>query len=105
MKSWLGTLALGLLLAVPAVGYAASPSVSPIGDMTLNAGTTLTVNVVAVDVDGDPITLTLALPGFAVLNARCRRWGHRDVHRDGGGGGRSGSGRDRSRHADRDGRD
>src|SRR5688572_25448647 len=69
MKSWLGTLALGLLLAVPAVGYAASPSVSPIGDMTLNAGTTLTVNVVAVDVDGDPITLTLALPGFAVLNA------------------------------------
>jgi flagellar hook capping protein FlgD/putative Ig domain-containing protein len=48
---------------------AASPSVSPIGDITINAGKTVTVNVVAVDTDNDPITLTLALPAFGVLNA------------------------------------
>jgi flagellar hook assembly protein FlgD len=49
--------------------FAASPSVSPIGDITINAGKTVTVNVVAVDTDNDPITLTLALPAFAVLHA------------------------------------
>lgn len=68
MKKLLGTLALGLLLAAPSVAHADAPSLSPISDMTVNAGGAVTLNVVAVDVDGDPITLTSTLPGFAVLN-------------------------------------
>jgi hypothetical protein len=55
---------------VPAsMAFAAAPSVSPIGDVTLNAGGTMTVNVVATDTDNDAITLTTsALPAFVTLN-------------------------------------
>ena len=58
---------LGLMPA--SLAFAAAPSVSPIGDMTLNAGTTMTVNVVAVDTDNDAITLTSSLPAFVTLNS------------------------------------
>lgn len=69
MKTLLRILALGLLLSVPSAAQAEAPSLSPISDMTLNAGGAVTVNVVAVDPDGDPISLTSTLPGFAVLNS------------------------------------
>ena len=59
--------ALGLVPA--SVAFAAAPSVSPIADMTINAGATLTVNVVAVDADADTISLTSTLPAFVTLNA------------------------------------
>ena len=59
--------ALGLLPTSAA--FAAAPSVSPIADMTINAGATLTVNVVAVDADADTISLTSTLPSFVTLNA------------------------------------
>lgn len=57
---------LGLMPA--SLAFAAAPSVSPIGDLTLNAGATMTVNVVAVDTDHDAITLTSSLPAFVTLN-------------------------------------
>ncbi|HET9252367.1 MAG TPA: putative Ig domain-containing protein [Candidatus Eisenbacteria bacterium] len=41
---------------------------SPISDVTLNEGGTATVDVAAADIDGDAITLTSTLPGFASLN-------------------------------------
>ena len=69
MKSSLKLLALGLMLLAPfATAYAQAPSLSTIPDVSVNAGTTATVNVVAVDVAGRPITLTASLPGFATLN-------------------------------------
>ena len=58
---------LGLLPA--SLAFAAAPSVSPIADLTINAGATMTVNVVAVDTDNDAITLTSSLPAFVTLNA------------------------------------
>ena len=58
--------AVGLLPA--SVAFASAPSVSPIGDVTLNAGATMTVNVVAVDTDNDSITVTSNLPAYATLN-------------------------------------
>jgi len=70
MRSAYRLLAWVAVALMPAsAAFAASPSVSPIGDMTINAGSTLSVNVVAVDTDNDPITLVLALPAFGVLNA------------------------------------
>ena len=70
MRSAFRLLAWVAVALMPAsAAFAASPSVSPIGDITINAGSTLTVNVVAVDTDNNPITLTSTLPGFALLNA------------------------------------
>jgi hypothetical protein len=72
MKASLRNLAVGLglcLLAPIATAWAQAPSLSPIPNITVNAGGTVTVNVVAVDVDGGLITLTQALPAFATLNA------------------------------------
>jgi len=57
-----------LLLAAAPVAFAAAPVVVAIPDMSLNAGTVTTVNVVAYDTDNDPITLTSSLPNYAVLN-------------------------------------
>ena len=69
MKSSLKLLALGLLLFVPfATAHAQAPSLSTIPNVSMNAGTTRTLNVVAVDVGGRPITLTSSLPTFATLN-------------------------------------
>ena len=69
MKFSLKLLALGLLLLVPfSTAHAQAPSLSTIPNVSMNAGATRTVNVVAVDVAGRPITLTASLPGFATLN-------------------------------------
>lgn len=69
MKSSFGILILGTLLLLPlSAAHAQAPSVSPISDISINAGVTLTVNVVAVDLNGDAITVTASLPGFATLN-------------------------------------
>jgi len=46
----------------------ASLSVSPIADQTVNAGGSITLNVVATDTGGGAITLTSSLPSFATLN-------------------------------------
>jgi hypothetical protein len=64
-------LALGaLLLFLPAsAALAQAPSITPIGDVTLNVGATAVVNVVAVDPNLDPITLTASGASFATLNA------------------------------------
>ena len=69
MKSCLRILVLGALLLAPVSGaYAQTVSVSEISDVTLNAGATMTLNVVAVDPNGGSITLTSSLPGFVLLN-------------------------------------
>jgi putative Ig domain-containing protein/flagellar hook capping protein FlgD/Big-like domain-containing protein len=69
MKASLRIVALGLLLLVPcASAYAQAPSLSIIPNVTVNAGETKTVSVVAVDPAGRDITLTSALPSFATLN-------------------------------------
>src|SRR5882762_511146 len=69
MKASLKLMALGLLLLVPfATAQAQAPSLSTIPNVSMNAGATLTVNVVAVDVAGRPITLTASLPSFATLH-------------------------------------
>ena len=70
MKSLLKLQLLAALLFVPlSIAHAAVPNVSPISDLFMNAGGTATVNVVAVDLDGDAITLTPTLPAFATLNS------------------------------------
>src|SRR5258705_13107227 len=51
-----------------AAAHALTPSMSPIANLSLNAGTTRTLNLVAVEPEGDPITITAALPPFAALN-------------------------------------
>jgi hypothetical protein len=38
MKAWLGTLAIGLLLAAPSVAQAECPVLAPIGDKTVTEG-------------------------------------------------------------------
>lgn len=58
-----------LLLLAASTAYAAAPVVVAIPDMSVNAGATTTINVVAYDVDGDAITLTSSLPAYATLNA------------------------------------
>ena len=69
MKASLKLLALGLFLFAPfATAYAQAPSLTTIPNISVNAGVTATVNVVAVDVAGRPITLTSALPSFGTLN-------------------------------------
>jgi len=67
MKSLLRSFILGLLLLSPLAASAQSPTVSAISDVSLNAGATRTVNVVAFSA-GTPITLTASLPAFATLN-------------------------------------
>ncbi|HSQ60793.1 MAG TPA: T9SS type A sorting domain-containing protein [Acidobacteriota bacterium] len=57
-----------LVLLSPSAARAQAPSVSPISDITVNAGVVATVNVVAVDLNGDAITLTTSAPLFATLN-------------------------------------
>jgi hypothetical protein len=69
MKSALRILALGMLLLVPFAAYAQAPSVSAISDITVNAGATVNVNVVAVSLVNDAITLTSSLPAFCTLNS------------------------------------
>ena len=64
MKSALRILALSMLLLVPFAAYAQAPSVSAISDVTLNAGATVNVNVVAVSLVNHAITLTSSLPAF-----------------------------------------
>lgn len=69
MKASFKLFALGLFLMLPlAAAHAQTPSMSPIANLSLNAGTTRTVNIVAVEPEGDPITLTASLPPFATLN-------------------------------------
>ena len=69
MKASLKLLAMGLFLFAPfATAYAQAPSLTTIPNISVNAGVTATVNVVAVDVAGRPITLTSALPSFGTLN-------------------------------------
>jgi hypothetical protein len=71
MKALLKHLALGLLLLAPfsPARAQAAPLLSPIANMSLNAGSTRSLDVVAVDPDGGSINITAALPPFATLNA------------------------------------
>ena len=69
MKSSLGALILGTVLFLPlSAAHAQAPSISPISNVSMNADATLTLNVVAVDGNGDAITVTAVLPAFATLN-------------------------------------
>jgi hypothetical protein len=70
MKAFLKALTFGLLLLVPlSTAHAQGPSLSPIANVSVNAGRTLNVNVIAIDADNRPITVTAAVPPFATLNA------------------------------------
>jgi hypothetical protein len=70
MKSVLRIPLLAALSFLPlSVAHATLPNVAPISNISMNASSVATVNVVAVDVDGDAITLTPTLPAFATLNA------------------------------------
>ena len=70
MRASLKLLTLGMLLLAPlSTAHAQGPSLSPIANLSMNAGTTLNVSVIAVDVLNRPITVTAALPPFATLNA------------------------------------
>jgi hypothetical protein len=70
MKSALKVPLLAVLFLLPiSAAHAQAPSVSPISDISINAGASATVNVVAVDLNGDAITLTSSVPAFATLNA------------------------------------
>jgi len=70
MKSLLRIPLLATLLLLPlTAAHAALPNVAPISNISMNASSVATVNVVAVDADGDAITLTPTLPAFATLNA------------------------------------
>src|SRR5712671_6924036 len=70
MKFASKVLTLGLLLFLPAsAAFAQAPSITAIGDVTLNVGATAVVNVVATDPSLDPITLSASGGAFATLNA------------------------------------
>src|SRR5262245_22811743 len=70
MKVASKALVLVLLSLVPAAAaWAQGPAITPIGNVNMDAGVTLMVNVVAVDPNGDAITLTASGAGFATLNA------------------------------------
>jgi hypothetical protein len=70
MKSLLRILGLSTILLLPiSAAHAAAPTVAAISDVSVNAGASATVNVVAVDLDGDAIVLTSSLPSFVTLNA------------------------------------
>jgi hypothetical protein len=69
MRASLKLLAVGLLLHVPlATAHAQGPSLSPIANVSLNAGGTLNVNVIAVDALNRPVTVTASVPPFVTLN-------------------------------------
>jgi hypothetical protein len=69
MKAILKALTAGLLLVVPlATAHAQGPSLSPIANVSMNAGGTLTVNVIASDAQNRVIQLTSSLPPFVTLN-------------------------------------
>jgi len=62
-------LVLAALLLLPvSAALAQTPSISPISDLTVNAGGTTTINVVAVAPSNGAITLTSSLPSFVTLN-------------------------------------
>ena len=70
MKSAFKFPLLGMLLLLPlSAAQAQAPSVSPISNISINAGIVATVNVVAVDLNNDAIVLTAELPAFGTLNA------------------------------------
>jgi hypothetical protein len=70
MKMHLGLLVLSLILITPfATAHAQSPALSPIGDVTVNAGDTVTLNVVATDGGNGEVTLSSSLPLFAEMNS------------------------------------
>jgi len=70
MKTSCRLATLSLLLSMPfAAASAQVPSLSPIVDVTVNAGTSTAINVVAVDPGGRQITLTSSLPSFVTLNS------------------------------------
>jgi hypothetical protein len=69
MKASLKILTLCLLLIVPfSAAHAQGPSLSPIANVTMNAGGTLDINVIAVDAENRPVTVTAVLPPFATLH-------------------------------------
>jgi Putative Ig domain/FlgD Ig-like domain len=71
MKSWLGTLALGLLLATPSVAQAECPVLDPIGDKTVTEGQLLTFTATATDADaGQTLTFSLInlIPAGAAID-------------------------------------
>ena len=69
MKASLRFLTLCLLLLVPAAAARAQgPSLTPISNVTMNAGSTFNIGLISVDLQDRPITLTAALPPFATLN-------------------------------------
>jgi hypothetical protein len=69
MKPPLRILTIALLLLVPyTTAFAQGPSLSPLPNVTLNAGTTQNVNVVAVDTANRVVSVTATLPPFATLN-------------------------------------
>lgn len=70
MKAWLGTLAIGLLLAAPSIAQAECPVLAPIGDKTVTEGQLLTFTATATDADGDPLYFTLInlIPAGAAID-------------------------------------
>jgi hypothetical protein len=71
MKAWLGTLALGLLLATPLVAQAECPVLAPIGDKTVTEGQLLTFTATATDADaGQTLTFSLInlIPAGAAID-------------------------------------
>jgi len=69
VNKFLKIMSLGVLLLLPvSPAHAQAPALSPIPNVSLNAGTTMNVAVVAVDADGRPISITASLPPFATLN-------------------------------------
>ena len=70
MKPWLGTLALGMLLA-PSLAFAECPVLAPIGDKTVTEGQLLTFTAAATDADSDPLTFSLInlIPPGASIDA------------------------------------
>jgi len=69
MRASLIVLTFGLFLLTPvSAADAQGPALSPIANVSMNAGGTLDVNVIAVDDQNRPITVTAALPPFAILN-------------------------------------
>jgi hypothetical protein len=70
MKAPLRVLVFSLLMLAPfATASAQTPALSPLPDVTVNAGSTVTLNVVAVDEGGGEIALSSSLPSFATLNS------------------------------------
>ena len=69
MKAALRFLALSiLLLASATTASAQAPLLSPVPNIALNAGTTQSVSIVAVDPANRPVSISASLPPFATLN-------------------------------------